>query len=107
MMNLEVDVSIAETEIVDQIPRTYFYGIRQMNRRDGSLIVKINLAKFKALTASAIHHCLIAWATGKFRVPPEFGPGGGEQLKCDTRNIKHTSNNPCTDILCCRDADFC
>jgi len=95
----------AATEIVDLIHWTYFYGIRQMGMNDRSLIDKIN-PTFIALTAMAIHHCLSAWKTGKLRVPPEFGPGGGAQRKCDTRNINHAVNNACTDVFCCLNADF-
>jgi hypothetical protein len=90
---------------VDLIHRTYFYGIRQMGMKDRSLIDKIN-PTFIALTATAIHHCLSAWKTGEFRVPPEFGPGGGAQRKCDTRNINHAVNNACTDVFRRLDADF-
>jgi len=42
-----------------------------MGMKDRSLIDKIN-PTFIALTATAIHHCLSAWKTGEFRVPPEF-----------------------------------
>jgi len=59
-----------------------------------------------ALTITAIHHCLSAWKTGKFRVPPEFGPGGGAQHKCDTRNIIHVVDDACADVFLCLDADF-
>lgn len=90
---------------MDLIHRTYFYGIRQMGMKDRSLIDKIN-PTFIALTATAIHHCLSAWKTGEFRVPPEFGPGGGAQRKCDTRNINHAVNNACTDVFRRLDADF-
>ena len=76
-----------------------------MGMKDRSLIDKIN-PTFIALTATAIHHCLSAWKTGEFRVPPEFGPGGGAQRKCDTRNINHTVNNACTDVFHRLDADF-
>lgn len=90
---------------MDLIHRTYFYGIRQMGMKDRSLIDKIN-PTFIALTATAIHHCLSAWKTGEFRVPPEFGPGGGAQRKCDTRNIDHAVNNACADVFRRLDADF-
>ena len=90
---------------MDLIHRTYFYGIRQMGMKDRSLIDKIN-PTFIALTTTAIHHCLSAWKTGEFRVPPEFGPGGGAQRKCDTRNINHAVNNACTDVFRRLDADF-
>jgi hypothetical protein len=76
-----------------------------MGMKDRSLIDKIN-PTFIALTATAIHHCLSAWKTGEFRVPPEFGPGGGAQRKCDTRNINHAVNNACTDVFRRLDADF-
>jgi len=74
--------------------------------KDRSLIDKIN-PTFIALTAMGIQHCQSAWTTGEFRVPPEFGPGGGAQCKCDTRNINHTVNNACTDVSCHLYADFC
>jgi len=73
--------------------------------KDRSLIDKIN-PTFIALTATSIHHCLLAWKTGEFRVPPEFGPGGGAQCKWDTRNINHSVNNSCTDVFRRLDADF-
>jgi hypothetical protein len=76
-----------------------------MGMKDRSLIDKIN-PTFIALTATAIHHCLSAWKTGEFRVPPEFGPGGGAQRKCDTRNIDHAVNNACADVFRRLDADF-
>jgi len=76
-----------------------------MGMKDRSLIDKINL-KFITLTATAIHHCLSAWKTREFRVPPEFGPGGGAQRKCDTRNINHPVNHACTDVFRRLDADF-
>jgi len=47
-----------------------------MGMKDRSLIDKINLT-FIALTATAIHHCLLVWKTGEYRLPPEFGSGGG------------------------------
>jgi len=90
---------------VDLIHRTYFYGIRQMGMKDRSLIDKIN-PTFVALTATAIHHCLSAWKTGEFRVPPECGPGGGAQRKWNTRNINHAVDNACTDVFRRLDADF-
>jgi len=61
---------------------------------------------FITLPATAIHHCLSAWKTGEFRVPPEFGPGGEAQCKCDTRNINHVVNNTCTDVYHHYDTDF-
>ena len=61
---------------------------------------------FIALTATAILHCLSAWKTGKFRVPPEFGPGGGVQRMCGTRNINHEVINTCKDVFCHPAADF-
>jgi len=76
-----------------------------MGMKDRSLIHKIN-PTFIALTATPIHHCLSAWKTGEFRVPPEFGPGGGAQRKCNTRNINHAVNNACTDETCRLDANF-
>jgi len=73
---------------------------------DRLLIDNINLT-FIALTAMAVHHCLSAWETGKFIVPSEFGPGGGAQRKCDTRNINHAVNTACIDVFCHLNADFC
>jgi len=90
---------------VDLIHRTYFYGIQQMGMKVRSLIDKVNLT-FIALTAMAIHHCLSARKTGVFTVPPEFGPGGGAQRMCVTRNINHAVNNACTDVFCHPNADF-
>jgi len=48
----------------------------------------------------------LAWKAGEFKVPPEYGPGGGAQRKWDTRNINHGVNNACTDVFRCLDADF-
>jgi len=76
-----------------------------MGMHDKSFIDKIN-PTFIALTATAIHHCLLAWITGEFKVPPRFGPGGGAQCKCDTRNINQAGNKVCTDVLRRLDADF-
>jgi hypothetical protein len=50
-----------------------------MGIQDRSLIDIINPTLI-ALTMSAIHHFLLAWKTGEFRVLPEFGPGGGEHF---------------------------
>jgi hypothetical protein len=55
----------------------------------------INLT-FIAFTAMAIHHCLLAWKPGEFRVQPEFGPEGGAQRMCNTRNITDTVNSAWT-----------
>jgi len=55
---------------------------------------------------TAIHHCLSFGITGDFRVPPQFGPGGGAQRKCDTRNINHAVNNACSDVFRHLEADF-
>jgi len=74
-------------------------------KKDRSLIDKTNPI-FIALTATAIHHRLLPWKTGEVRVPPEFGPGGGAQSKCNTRIINHIVNKACTDIFCCLEADF-
>jgi hypothetical protein len=76
-----------------------------MGMKDRSLIDKIN-PTFSVLTAPAIHHCLSAWNTGEFRVPAEFGPGGGAQCKCDTSNINHAVDNACTDVFRRLNADF-
>jgi len=70
-----------------------------------SLIDKMNQT-FIALTTTAMHHSLSAWTPGEFRVPPEFGSGGGAHRMCDTRNIFHTVNDPLTDAFCCLNADF-
>jgi hypothetical protein len=69
------------------------------------LIDKIN-PTFIALTATAIHHCLSAWKTGQFRVPPVLGPGGTAQRKCDTSNINHAVNDTGTNVIPRLDADF-
>jgi hypothetical protein len=61
-----------------------------------SLIDKVT-PTFVAITATAICHCLSAGNTGKLRVPPKCGPGGGAQYMCDTRNINHTVNSACID----------
>ena len=94
------------TGFVDLIHQTYFYGIRHMEMKDTSLIDKIN-PKFIALTTTAIHRCLSACQTGKFRVLPELGQGGGAQHMCDTRNNNQAVNNACTDVFRCLDTDFC
>jgi len=91
--------------MVDLIHRTYFYGIRQMGMKDRSLIDIIN-PTFITLTAMAIHHRLSACKTDEFRVPPEFGPGGGVQPRCDRRNINQVVNNACTVECCHLDPDF-
>jgi len=66
--------------------------------KDTSLSDTINQS-FIALTTTAIHHCLSAWKTREFSVPPQFGPGGGAQRKCDTRNINHAVDHACTDVF--------
>jgi len=101
----ECKFRFAATEILDLIDLTYFYGIRQMWMKDRWISDLIN-PTFIALTATAIHHSLSAWATGQFRVPPEFGPGGGAQCKCNTRNIHPAVNNACADVVRCFDVNF-
>jgi len=76
-----------------------------MGMRDTSSIDTMN-PTFTTLTATAIHHCLSAWKTGKFRVPPEFGPGGGAQPNCNTRNVNHAVDTACPDVFRHRDEDF-
>lgn len=71
---------------------------------DTSFIDKTNQT-FIALTATAIHYRLSAWTTDECRVTPEFGPGGGAHLMCNTRNIGHTVNRSCTDVCHHADAD--
>jgi len=61
---------------------------------------------FIALTTMGIHHYLSAWATGKFRVLPECGTGGGAQCKCNTRNINQVVSHACTEGCCHLNADF-
>jgi len=73
--------------------------------KDRPLIDRID-ATFIALTPMAIHHCLSACITGKIRVPPEFGSGGGAQCKWDGKNITHGVNNACTDVFCRPHLDF-
>jgi len=74
--------------------------------KDKSLIDTLN-PTFIALTATAINHCLSAWKTCQFTVPPEFGPGGGAQRKYVTININHAVNDACTDVFLRLDVDFC
>jgi hypothetical protein len=76
-----------------------------MGMKDRSLIDTINLT-FIALTAMAIHHCLSAWKTREFRIPPEFRQVGGALPKCDTKYIDHAVNNECPDVICRLDVDF-
>jgi len=76
-----------------------------MAMKNRSLTHVINLTLI-ALTAMAIHHCLSAWKTGDFRVPPEIAPRGGGQRQCHARNIDHAVNDACTDGLHRCDADF-
>jgi hypothetical protein len=76
-----------------------------MEMKDRSWFDTIN-PTFIALTATAIYHCLSAWNTGTFRVPPEFGPGGGASHKCNTRKINHGVNNARTAVFPCQNADF-
>ena len=90
---------------MDFIHRAYFYGIRQMGVHDGSLIEQI-MPTLIAVTTTAIHHCLSAWRLGKFRVVPEFGPGGGAHHVCNTRNINHTVDTARTDVFNHLDTDF-
>jgi len=73
--------------------------------KDESVIAKCNLT-FIALTTMAITHNLWAWITVKFGISPEFGPGGGGQLECNTRNISHAVNNPFTNGFHHLDANF-
>jgi hypothetical protein len=91
--------------MVDLIHQIYFYGIRQMGMKDRSLIDKIN-PTFIALTMTAILHYLLAWKTGKFRVPPDVGPAGGVQRTCDASDINHGVNNACIDVFRHLDMDF-
>ena len=83
---------------MDLIHRPYFYAIRPIGMKDRSLIDEINLT-FIALTTTAIHHCLLAWNLGQFRVPLEFGSGSAAQHKCDTRNIHQAVDNARTDVF--------
>jgi hypothetical protein len=76
-----------------------------MRMQDRSLIDKIN-PTFMALTATAIHHYLSVCTTAEFRVPPEFGLGGGARFECDTTNIHHGVNNACQDVFRSLDEDF-
>jgi len=93
------------TEIADLIHRTYFYGIRQMGMKDRSLIDVINLTLI-ALPLTVIHNCVSAWKTCEFMDPPEFGPGGGAQRKCNTRIINHPVYDGCKDVFHHLDAHF-
>jgi len=76
-----------------------------MGMKARSLIDEIN-PTFFTLTTTAIDHCLSAWNTGKFRVPREFGPGGGAQCKRYTKIINHAGDNTCTDVFRSLDVDF-
>jgi len=76
-----------------------------MGKKDLPLINNIN-QKFIALTVTAIWHCLLPWQTGKFRVPPGYGPGGRAQCKYDTGNNNQLVSNACTDVFCHLDMDF-
>jgi len=55
----------------------------------------------------AIYNCLSVSKTGKFRVLPQFGPGGETYHKCNTRTINHTVDNSCTDVFCHLGQDSC
>jgi len=74
--------------------------------KDRSLIDKMNLT-FIAITAMAIHHCLLAWDTDELRFLPEFGCGCGVWPTCDTRNINHAVNDAYTDEFHRLDVEFC
>jgi len=91
---------------VDFIHQTNVHGIRQMAMKARSLIDNMNLT-FISLTAMAIRRCLSAWKTGDCRGPPEFGPVGGAQCKCNTTNINHAVNIAYTDVFCSLDTDLC
>jgi len=104
-INPGAQFQFAAIEIVDHIHQTYFYGIQHMGMRDTSSIDTIN-PTFTTLTAKAVHHCLSAWKTGKFRVPPEFGPGGGAQPNCNTKNVNLAVNTACPDVFRRCDEDF-
>jgi len=90
--------------MVGLIHRTYFDGIRHMGMKDISLIDNVILT-FIAITATANQHCLSAGKTCKFRVPPEFGPGGGAQHMCNATNNDSAVNIVCRYEFCHLDAD--
>jgi len=94
----------AATWIVDLVHWTNFHGIREMGTKDRSSIEKMN-PSYIALTVTAIHHCLLAWKTGKIMVQPEFGLGGWAQHKCNSRDFNHKVHNACTDVFHHLDAD--
>jgi len=73
--------------------------------KDRSSIDKISLT-FIALTMMAIHHCLLTWKTGEFKVLPGSGPPGGAQHMCDTRYINHVVHAAPTGVFRCLDVDF-
>jgi len=73
--------------------------------KDISLILK-NKPTIIALTVKAIQDCLSTRTKGKFRVLPEFGPGGGAQRKYNTRNIHPTVNTTCPDVCHSLKEDF-
>jgi len=77
-----------------------------MGMKDRSLIDKINQI-FIALPATTIHHSLMPWKTGKYKVPSELAPRGGVHNKYDARDGNHADNNALTDVFCCSNMDIC
>jgi hypothetical protein len=77
-----------------------------MRRHDKLLLDKINPI-FIALTTTSIHHCLLAWKSGEFRVSPEFSPGGAAQHNWVTRNVNDKVNNACKDVFHRLNMEFC
>jgi len=94
------------TEIVDHIHLTWFFGRWQMGMKDRSLIEIINLS-FIALTATVIHHCLLACKPGNFMVPLMFGPGGRAHRRCHTSNHDQVVNPACMDVFHHHNVKFC
>lgn len=54
----------------------------------------------------AVQHNSSAWEKDEFRVPPEFGSGGGEQCKWNTHDINHIVQQAYTDVFRHLDANF-
>jgi len=70
-----------------------------------SLINKVSPSCI-ALTMTAIHHWLSGSKTGEFKGPPEFGPGGGEQRKCNTSSMNYMVSDVYADGFRSLHADF-
>ncbi|KAF8241768.1 hypothetical protein K440DRAFT_641234 [Wilcoxina mikolae CBS 423.85] len=87
-LSVDCKYRFAGTEIVNLLYETYFAGVRPLGMKDRRMIDMIN-STFIVLAATAIHHCLRAWKTREYKVPAEFGSGGGAHL-----------------VFCCLEAEF-